>query len=194
MTPTAMPPGVVKEEWTTGEGWQPIQSGEAWIVAENPFAATFDGNGHTISNLYINRRTDDPEDYAPVGLFGSTTPDSVIRNVGLVDVNVAGLAPVGGLLGQSRRNLGQPRRWKSVGGRLRRRAGRFHRLHLGDQRQPLLWHRGRPGNRWGTLSATSCSKATSGTSPGTYGLHGLSASMLSCWNCISTRMRRDQQC
>ena len=93
--------GMVNGEWVNGEGWQPIQSGEAWLslVAENPFAATFDGNGHTISNLYINRRTDDPEDAAPTGLFGSAAPDSVIRNVGLVDVNVAGFVTVGGLVG-----------------------------------------------------------------------------------------------
>ncbi len=91
--------GAVSEEWTTGEGWQPIQSGEIWIlVAENPFAATFDGNGHTISNLYVNRRPDNPEDSAPAGLFGSAS-DSIIRNVGLVDADVSGLAIVGGLAG-----------------------------------------------------------------------------------------------
>ncbi len=98
--------GTVNEEWTNGEGWQPIQSGEAWIVAEYPFAATFDGNGHAISNLYINRPTDDPEDYAPAGLFGSTAPDSVIRKLGLIDVHVAGFVTVGGLVGG---NLGKIR-------------------------------------------------------------------------------------
>ena len=98
--------GVVNEEWTNGEGWQPIQSGEAWIVAENPFAATFHGNGHTISNLYINRHTDEPEDSVPAGLFGTTTPDSVIREVGLIDAHVAGFITVGGLVGG---NLGEIR-------------------------------------------------------------------------------------
>ncbi len=98
--------GVVREEWTTGEGWLPIQSGEPWIIAEYPFAATFDGNGHTISNLYINRPADDLEDFVPVGLFGSTHPYSVIRRVGLIDVRVAGLIVVGGLVGG---NLGEIR-------------------------------------------------------------------------------------
>ena len=97
--------GAVSAAWTTGEGWQPIQSGEVWIVAENPFSATFDGNGHTISNLYINL-PDNPEDSAPAGLFGSTTPDSVIRKVGLIDVHVAGFITVGGLVGG---NLGEIR-------------------------------------------------------------------------------------
>ena len=94
--------GTVSAEWTTGEGWLPIQSGEVWILfAENPFAATFDGNGHTISNLYVNR-PDNPEDSAPAGLFGSAS-DSIIRNVGLVDVHAAGFVAVGGLVGA---NLG----------------------------------------------------------------------------------------
>ena len=94
--------GVVSAEWTTGKGWQPIQSGEVWILfAENPFAATFDGNGHTISNLYVSR-SGNPEESAPAGLFGSAA-NSIIRNVGLVDVRVAGFGSVGGLVGA---NLG----------------------------------------------------------------------------------------
>ena len=96
--------GAVNSEWTTGEGWQPIQSGEVWIVAENPFSATFDGNRHTIRHLYVNR-SGNPEEIAPSGLFGSAA-DSIIRNVGLIDVHVAGFAPVGGLVGA---NLGEIR-------------------------------------------------------------------------------------
>ena len=97
--------GAVSAEWTTSEGWLPIQSGEVWILfAENSFAATFDGNGHTISNLYVNR-PGNPENSAPAGLFGSAA-NSIIRNVGLVDVHVAGFAVVGGLVGA---NLGAMR-------------------------------------------------------------------------------------
>ena len=90
--------GAVNTSWRVGEGWLPIQSGElSFVGGENPFAATFDGNGHTISNLYINR-SDRNEGSGPVGLFGSAV-DAVIRNVGLVDVDVAGFAVVGGLVG-----------------------------------------------------------------------------------------------
>ena len=104
--------GAVSAEWTTGEGWLPIQSGEVWIlVAENPFSATFDGNGHTISNLYVNR-SGNPEDSAPAGLFGSAA-DSIIRNVGLIDVQVEGFASVGGLAGA---NLGAIRDSYVTGG------------------------------------------------------------------------------
>ena len=53
-------------------GWLPIGD-EA-----NPFAATFDGNGRTISNLAIRR------DQTYVGLFGFTS-GAVIRNIGLID-------------------------------------------------------------------------------------------------------------
>ena len=54
-------------------GWSPI-GGET-----NPFAAVFDGNGHTISNLAIRR------DQTHVGLFGRMGLGAAIRNLGLVD-------------------------------------------------------------------------------------------------------------
>ena len=90
--------GAVNAAWTTGQGWEPIQAGELWgIVAERLFAATFEGNGHTISNLYVNR-PDGGEGTGPVGFFGSTS-DSIIRNVGLIDVNIVGSTVIGGLIG-----------------------------------------------------------------------------------------------
>ena len=54
------------------EGWQPI--GEQY----SNFAATFEGNGHVIKNLYIKRNTKD------MGLFALTGYYSNIRNIGLV--------------------------------------------------------------------------------------------------------------
>ena len=59
--------------------------------------SSFDGGGHTIANLYINRG-----DY--IGLFGSVGASAEIRDVGLTDVNVTGSASrewVGGLVGWS---------------------------------------------------------------------------------------------
>ena len=58
--------------WNDGAGWEPI-----------PYGATFDGNDHTIANLFINRTNEDD-----VGLFGSS--GGVIRNIGLLEANVAG--------------------------------------------------------------------------------------------------------
>ena len=75
-------------------GWEPIGD-EA-----NPFAATFDGNGRTISNLAISR------DQTYVGLFGRTEAGAAIRNLGLID-NLAdysgssdGTSYIGGLVGR----------------------------------------------------------------------------------------------
>ena len=67
--------------WTIWHGWEPI--GEF----STQFDTTFEGNGHTIANLYVNR-TFNSVIRGPPALFGYTTSSAVIRNVGLVDVNV----------------------------------------------------------------------------------------------------------
>ena len=72
--------------YSTGEGWTPIGCSYA------SFGAAFDGNGHVVSNLYINRPD---KDY--LGLFGNIT--SEIKNVGLENVDVTGTDYVGGLVG-----------------------------------------------------------------------------------------------
>ena len=82
---------VVNTEWTTGRGWKPIQN----VSRTRAFNTIFDGNGHTISNLYINR-TD-----VVVGLFGYAERSSAIREIGLVDADVTGRRQVGGLVGLS---------------------------------------------------------------------------------------------
>ncbi|MFY4742211.1 MBG domain-containing protein [Aliarcobacter butzleri] len=74
----------------TGEGWNPIGRN-----GTKEFRGTFDGQGNTISNLYINRITLD------VGLFGASDSVSTIRNIGLKDVNIIGSSYVGALVGQN---------------------------------------------------------------------------------------------
>jgi filamentous hemagglutinin family protein len=66
--------------------------------SSTPYTGTFDGLGHTISNLTINQPT---ENY--VGLFGYTGAGAVIRNFGLMGGSVNGGSYVGGLVGY---NLG----------------------------------------------------------------------------------------
>ncbi len=66
----------VTSGWNAGAGFAPITY----------FTGTFDGNGHTISNLYINRG-----DQICVGLFG-TISGATIQNVALTAVNVTGPA------------------------------------------------------------------------------------------------------
>lgn len=89
--------GVVNPAWRSGTGWEPIGS------EYKRFDATFDGNGHTIFNLYINiSHSSDPNSNAfNVGLFGYAGASSVIRRVGLVSVDVSGSFAVGALVGRN---------------------------------------------------------------------------------------------
>ena len=73
--------------WNAGAGFTPVGNGRT------AFTGVFDGLGHTISNLTINRPTE-----SHVGLFGYSAGGSV-RNVGLEGSSVVGQVSVGGLVG-----------------------------------------------------------------------------------------------
>jgi len=75
-------------EYQDGKGWTPIGD---W---NSIFTGIFYGNGHTISNLFINRPSTDYQ-----GLFGYIDVSSEIKNLGVVGVNVTGEYNVGGLVG-----------------------------------------------------------------------------------------------
>ncbi len=60
------------------------------------FTGSFDGQGHTIGHLTIQRSSTDF-----VGLFGYTAAGSAISNVGLTEVDITGSLEVGGLAGIS---------------------------------------------------------------------------------------------
>ena len=92
------------------DNWQPIGDDST------PFAATFDGNGHIISGLKINRPSS-----SYIGLFGYTAQNSTITNVGLMDIaksvisfrgnlididGISGLQYVGGLVGKNEGTIG----------------------------------------------------------------------------------------
>ena len=74
----------------TNAGWEPIGD------ATDSFATVFEGNGYTISNLYI-RRT------GTIGLFGVTNSAATIRNIGIINNASYGSTgrniTVGGLVG-----------------------------------------------------------------------------------------------
>lgn len=74
--------------WNGGAGFLPIGD------STTPYTGTFNGLGHTISNLTINRPTTDH-----VGLFGYIGNTAEIRNVGLTNVTITGNSNVGGLAG-----------------------------------------------------------------------------------------------
>ena len=71
--------------WNGGEGWEPIGGA---------YQALFEGNGHTIANLFIDRSTE-----SDVGLFSEVGEFGLIRNLGLEAVDVTGKDYVGGLVG-----------------------------------------------------------------------------------------------
>ncbi|MEV9475932.1 GLUG motif-containing protein [Aliarcobacter butzleri] len=75
----------------SNKGWNPIGT---WIIS---FIGNFNGMGNTISNLYINRATS--QNY--IGLFGHTDSDTIIKNIGLINVDIKGKHYTGGLVGYS---------------------------------------------------------------------------------------------
>lgn len=73
--------------------WQPVGRDGGWQPLD-AFTGRFDGLGHTLSNLTIDRSNTDN-----VGLFGYIGRDSVIRDIDLVGGSVKGGSNVGGLVG-----------------------------------------------------------------------------------------------
>jgi hypothetical protein len=80
----------VTSGWNGGAGFDPIGNGES------SFNGIFDGNGHTITNLFINRLST-----LYLSLFGGVGGSAEIKNVGMVDVDMVGGQYVGGLIGYS---------------------------------------------------------------------------------------------
>ena len=78
--------------WNGGDGWEPI--------GDDPYQAVFEGNGHTIANLFIDRATQDD-----VGLFSEVGEFGLIRNLGLEAVDVTGRDYVGGFVGDGDKGL-----------------------------------------------------------------------------------------
>lgn len=74
--------------WNSRAGFTPVGSSENYR-----FTGTFDGLGHTINGLTINRPSTDYQ-----GLFGYAA-ESSIRNVGVINANITGASSVGTLVG-----------------------------------------------------------------------------------------------
>ena len=72
--------------------WTPIGT------EDKPFSGMLDGNGHIISNMYINRASSDYN-----GLFGAAS-NSVIKNLGLKSSYVIGNSRNAGILGGATKN------------------------------------------------------------------------------------------
>ena len=83
------------QTWNGGLGFVPIGSSDAGNSI-TPFTGTFDGQGHVITGLYINRPDEDD-----VGLFSVVENGGEVRNVGLEGGAVTGGQEIGGLVGWS---------------------------------------------------------------------------------------------
>ncbi|MEY4503718.1 MAG: hypothetical protein RL154_6, partial [Pseudomonadota bacterium] len=82
--------------WNTNTGWTPIGSSSS-----SYFSGTFDGLGHSVSGLTINRPTTDN-----IGLFGYfNTSTASLSNIGLTNVSITGQDNVGGLVGYATGNI-----------------------------------------------------------------------------------------
>ena len=78
-----------KVVWTTVTGWDPIDR------IGHYFSGLFEGNNHTIANLYIDRTE------SKIGLFSGLHANGEIKNVGLLDIFVRGNVNAGILVGQN---------------------------------------------------------------------------------------------
>ncbi|MDH4366682.1 MAG: hypothetical protein OEV57_00890 [Dehalococcoidia bacterium] len=73
-------------------GWEPIGTTEPF----SPIVGSVDGQGYEIRDLFIDRPDQDS-----VGLFGIIDEGGVIKNIGVVSLNVTGRIGVGSLLGNN---------------------------------------------------------------------------------------------
>lgn len=76
-------PEVNKDLWTLNEGWVPL--------GDDYFTGVLDGGNHNLSNLYINRLSDDQ------GLF-SYTYGAIIRDINLLNADVTAYSYTGTLI------------------------------------------------------------------------------------------------
>ena len=74
-------------DYNSGAGWLPVGDG-------TPFTGYFDGDGYTISGLYINRPTTNG-----IGFFGSVSYPAYIHDLTLSEVDITGQDYTGGIIG-----------------------------------------------------------------------------------------------
>ncbi|PKI79784.1 hypothetical protein CP960_12710, partial [Malaciobacter halophilus] len=77
--------------WNSSAGWEPIG-----VDFTNSFSGNFDGLGHTISNMTIDRPTENN-----IGLFGRSSSGSSVSNLKITNIDFTGQQYVGGIVGFS---------------------------------------------------------------------------------------------
>ncbi|MEQ9219656.1 MAG: GLUG motif-containing protein, partial [Cyclobacteriaceae bacterium] len=76
--------------WNDGSGWEPIGT------MASPFSGNFNGQGYTISGLFIDRSAEDD-----IGLFGVTAATATVQELNLASVDIKGGSNVGALVGKN---------------------------------------------------------------------------------------------
>ena len=66
-------------DYTYGRQWEPISTDEVYCT----FGGTFDGDGHTISGMYICDDSHSDATGDGIGLFARLRPDAVVKNVNI---------------------------------------------------------------------------------------------------------------
>jgi hypothetical protein len=84
----------LKTTYTTGTGWTPICA-----YGTHDFKGNFNGNNHTISNLYINRNEQFQGLFASVGADGA--PIAVIKNLTISGAGITTTSSTAGVLSSS---------------------------------------------------------------------------------------------
>lgn len=80
------------DQWNGGSGFDPIGD---WSNGGS-FTGVFDGKGHKIHGLYIDRSS-----LEHVGLFGGVNDGVIVTNLALTDVDITGHSWVGGITGET---------------------------------------------------------------------------------------------
>jgi filamentous hemagglutinin family protein len=145
--------------WNAATGFTPIGT------VALPFNGTFDGLGHIVSNLTIDRPA-----AADIGLFGSTGLGSVIQNVGLVGGSVNAASSAGGLVGSNTGtitnsyNTGSVGAGSSLGGLMGSNTGTVNNSYATGNVSGTSSLGGLMGSNTGAVSNSYAAGSVTGTS------------------------------
>ena len=90
------------DDWATeapANEWTPIGN------STYPFTGTFDGNGYTISGLYINRPKENNDANKFLGVFGYASDSSLISNTTIDKSYIKGFSLIGAIVGQTQGSI-----------------------------------------------------------------------------------------
>lgn len=81
------------ENWNDGKGFAPVGENSPEGL---PFSGSFDGGGHDITGLSIDRSDEDG-----VGIFGAVNNSGTVESISVTDATITGNSSVGGVVGRN---------------------------------------------------------------------------------------------